>query len=150
MNLLVYELCENNRSTWGYGVFSEDGIRELDMESVLALVDTGQVNNAEIVKSKLVIKNCDSPLPKFYTSDYEPLIEDCPIYAVCTCQVNGKKGYLVISPLCRLEFVTRQELINLCQTMTVCNVYLKPLYRGGVHPVQRKMPFKYIGVVNLT
>lgn len=150
---IIYELCEDDgKSTWGYGVFTDNGVEELSLEDVLELLNNDQVDNAELIRSRIKILNINSSLPKFRKSDYEPLDEDVSVYAVCKCKVNGEKGYLVVTPLCKLEFIDRFDLVSLCMEDTVCNVYLKPLYNDNTYlwPVQYNMPFRNIGEIELT
>ena len=149
---IIYELCEDDKkSTWGYGIFTDTGVEELSLEDTLELLDKDQVDNAELLRNRIKFKNLDSPLPKFRKSDYEPLDDDVPVYVVCKCRVNGEKGYLVVTPLCKLEFVDIYELISLCMEGTVCNVYLKPLYSDAANlwPIQYNIPFKNIGEIEL-
>lgn len=148
---IIYELCEDDKGTWGYGVFTDDGVVELSLEEVLELMDKEEFVNAEIRGYRIKFNNLKHNLPKFRKSDYEPLDEDVPIYVVCKCRVGGKKGYLVVSPLCKLEFIDRYELINLCMDGIVCNVYLKPLLNDNseLFPIQYNIPFKYIGDIEL-
>ena len=150
---IIYELCEDDgKSTWGYGVFTDNGVEELSLEDVLELLNNDQVDNAELIRSRIKILNINSSLPKFRKSDYEPLDEDVSVYVVCNCKVNGEKGYLVVTPLCKLEFIDRFDLVSLCMEDTVCNVYLKPLYNDNTYlwPVQYNMPFRNIGEIELT
>lgn len=150
---IIYELCEDDgKSTWGYGVFTDNGVEELSLEDVLELLDNDQVDNAELIRSRIKLLNINSPLPKFRKSDYEPLDEDVSVYVVCKCKVNGEKGYLVVTPLCKLEFIDRFDLVSLCMEGTVCNVYLKLLYNDNTYlwPIQYNMPFRNIGEIELT
>lgn len=149
---IIYELCDGDKnSTWGYGLFTENGVEELSLEDVLELLENDQIDNAELIRNRIKFLNINSPLPKFMKSDYEPLDDDVPIYVVCKCRVNGEKGYLVVTPLCKLEFIDRFDLVSLCMEGTVCNVYLKPLYSDETYlwPIQYNMPFKNIGDIEL-
>ena len=149
---IIYELCDGDKnSTWGYGIFTDNGVEELSLEDVLELMENEQIYNADLIKNRIKFLNINSPLPKFRKSDYEPLDDDVPIYVVCKCRVNGEKGYLVVTPLCKLEFIDRFDLVSLCLEGTVCNVYLKPLYNDETYlwPIQYNMPFKNIGDIEL-
>lgn len=149
---IIYELCDGDKnSTWGYGIFTDNGVEELSLEDVLELMENEQIYNADLIKNRIKFLNINSPLPKFRKSDYEPLDDDVPIYVVCKCRVNGEKGYLVVTPLCKLEFIDRFDLVSLCMEGTVCNVYLKPLYNDETYlwPIQYNMPFKNIGDIEL-
>lgn len=149
---IIYELCDGDKnSTWGYGLFTDNGVEELSLEEVLELLENEQIYNADLIKNRIKFLNINSPLPKFRKGDYEPLDDDVPIYVVCKCRVNGEKGYLVVTPLCKLEFIDRFDLVSLCLEGTVCNVYLKPLYNDETYlwPIQYNMPFKNIGDIEL-
>ena len=149
---IIYELCDGDKnSTWGYGLFTDNGVEELSLEEVLELLENEQIYNADLIKNRIKFLNINSPLPKFRKGDYEPLDDDVPIYVVCKCRVNEEKGYLVVTPLCKLEFIDRFDLVSLCLEGTVCNVYLKPLYNDETYlwPIQYNMPFKNIGDIEL-
>lgn len=148
---IIYELCDDDKSTWGYGLFTGNGVEELNIEDVIELIENNQVDNASMSNGRIRFKNVESSLPKFKKSNYEPIDDDIHLYVVCTCKVNGQKGYLVISPLCKLDFVTKYELVNLCMEGNVCNVYLKPLIKNpsDLQPVQYNMPFTYIGEIEI-
>lgn len=148
--IIIYALCNSNKSISGYGVYNFEEIQEYSIEDTSVLIQTGEIDNAVLNKGVITLTNCTSVLPTFYNKDYSPLYPRCPIYVVCRCTQNDVEGYLILNPECELQFVTRTELVATCQTHIVTNVKLKQMLRANkLFPVQVKIPFKHIGEVEL-
>ena len=148
--VIIYALCDNTKSIEGYGVFDGSDIQEFNIEDTSVLIQTKEIRNAEVKDGVINIINCTSVLPTFYKNTYEPLYRHSPIYVVCRCTQKGVEGYLILNPMCMLQFVSRDELVAICKKYIVTNVRLQKLKKSKrMFPVPNKILFKNIGKVEL-
>lgn len=146
---LVYELCNKDKSSWGYGVFDSKRIEDIELSKIIDMVEAGQIDNAIINKGIIKLPNCKSALPRFYKDNYILVDNQLRVYVVCKCYQDGIKGYLVIDSTAHLRFVTRSDLVTIGFLYETCNIRLQKLHCGAYHPVQFNMPFKNIGNIEL-
>ena len=146
--IIVYALCNKSKGICGYGVFDGETIQEYSIEDTSILIGTGEIRNAVLDDDVIVITNCKMVLPTFCKGSHDALYPHSPIYVVCRCRADGVEGYLVLNQSCELEFVSRADMVDVCQVFIVANVRLVPLSSGKLHPVQYHIPFKHIGDID--